>query len=130
MTIFTDPQRDKDKRLLGYYVDNKAKIPAPGDLKGNAQVRFLTAKQEPPVVGRDTVTTTLYVRNEHDYAMELKPTTTDPDLTITQYPHFLEPDKMGKVELTFKPSAERIAPLSASWDFIKIVYAKEDQPQA
>ena len=111
--------------LLEYYKDKQAKEKIDSDLRGNAQIKLLEPKQDPPVVGRDVITKTFYVRNEHDYPMGLEPTTTDADVIITDYPRYLEPDQIGKVELVFKPAPERLKPLDASWDFIKTVYHRE-----
>lgn len=99
--------------LLAYYKDKQGKQP----------LDILTFEGEPPVVGRDQVRSTIWVRNEHEYPMELKPITADPDLKVTKYPKYLEPDKIGEVELTFFPSKDRIKPLSGTaFDFVKIVY--------
>jgi hypothetical protein len=56
--------------------------------------------------------------------MGLEPHTTDRDLTITEYPEFLEPNQIGKVVLTFTPSEDRVNPIEhGSWDFTKVVYS-------
>jgi hypothetical protein len=112
-------------RLLSYYYDIEATKMLPQDAFGNFKVEFiLGAGQSPPVAGRDSIYTTVYVRNDHHYPMELKPMTIDKDLTISEYPDFLEPGEIGKVTFTFSPSEDRIKPLEGgSWDFIKIVYS-------
>jgi hypothetical protein len=108
--------------LLAYYHDAEAKKKLPQDGNGNFKVEFGSAA--PPVAGRDSVYTTIFVRNEHHYPMELKPVTLDEDLKITDYPEFLEPGETGKVTLAFSPSEDRIKPLEGgSWDFTKIVYS-------
>lgn len=113
-------------RLLSYFYDAAAEKPLPQDRLGNYTVDFTAdIKDNPPVAGVDTVTTTAYVRNDHAYPMELKPVTLDRDLAIVEYPEFLEPGEVGLVRFAFAPSAERIKPLEGgSWDFTKIVYSK------
>jgi hypothetical protein len=115
-----------NNKLLSYFYDAEAKQKLPQDRSGNYNVDFgPQAREHPPVAGEDTVTTTVYVRNEHEYPMELKPSTIDKDLTITEYPEFLEPGEVGLVKFAFSPSADRIKPLEGgSWDFTKIVYTK------
>ena len=113
--------------LLSYYYDASATKPLPQDVTtGNYEVDFgPEVRENPPIAGLDTVTTTVYVRNDHQYPMELKPMTLDKDLTITEYPEFLEPQEIGLVRFAFAPSADRIKPLEGgSWDFTKVVYSK------
>jgi hypothetical protein len=113
--------------LLSYYYDADAKTRLPQDAAtGNYLVDFGTeARENPPIAGIDTVTTTVYVRNDHNYPMELKPLTLDKDLTITEYPDLLEPGEIGLVKFAFAPSANRIKPLEGgSWDFTMVVYSK------
>lgn len=111
------------KSLLVYYYDAEAKQMLPKDPLGNFKVAFDSGN--PPVAGRDSISTTFYVKNAHHYPMELEPKTSDPDLTITEYPEFLEPEEIGRVTLRFSPSQDRIKPLEGScWDFTKIVYSK------
>lgn len=106
--------------LLAYYHDVEAKKKLPQDGNGNFKVDF--GSENPPVAGRDSITTTIFVRNEHHYPMELQPVTIDNDLKITEWPEFLEPGDIGKVTLAFSPSEDRIKPLEGgSWDFTKIV---------
>lgn len=109
--------------LLVYYQDAEASKKLPQDSHGNFKVDF--GKQEhPPRAGLDSIYTSIYVRNVHHYPMELQPVTIDNDLTITEYPEFLEPGESGKVTLCFSPSANRVKPLEGgSWDFTKIVYS-------
>lgn len=115
--------------LLAFYKDKQGREPVDSDLRGNSDLTFPKTKQgDWAVVGRDTVEMTVYVRNEHRHAMELRPISIDPDMTIVEYPRFLKPDDMGKVVLSFHPSADRIDPLTGKWDFEKVVYGKE-QPQ-
>lgn len=111
--------------LLSYYYDAQAQHRLPETTDGNFLVDFgPAARENPPVAGQDTVTTTVYVRNDHIYPMELKPQTLDPDLHITEYPEFLEPNEVGLVRFAFSPSADRIKPLEGgSWDFAKIIYS-------
>lgn len=107
--------------LLAYYHDSEANKQLPKDTNGNFKVKFESV--EIPRAGLDSVYTSIYVRNEHHYPMELRPQTLDPDLKITEYPDFLEPGEIGKVTLAFSPSADRVRPLEGgSWDFVKIVY--------
>ena len=110
--------------LLAYYYDANAKQKLPTDSLGNFIVDFgPDARKNPPRAGIDSVHTSIYVRNEHHFPMELKPVTMDNDLTITEYPEFLEPGQVGKVTLTFSPPEDRIKPLEGgSWDFTKVVY--------
>ena len=112
--------------LLAYYYDAKATIKLPQDTQGNFEVDFgIAARENPPVAGQDTITTEVYVRNEHVYPMELRPMTLDKDLTITEYPEFLEPQEIGLVRFAFAPSANRIKPLEGgSWSFTMVVYSK------
>lgn len=109
--------------LLAYYYDAQATMMLPRDPVGNFKVNF-PADVKPPRAGIDSIHTSFYVKNEHHYPMELKPQTTDPDLSITEYPEFLEPAEIAKVTLTFSPSVDRIKPLEGGvWDFTKIVYS-------
>ena len=112
--------------LLSYFYDAEAKKRLPQDKTGNYSVDFgAEIREHPPVAGVDTVTTEVYVRNDHLYPMELKPMTLDKDLTISKYPDFLEPGEVGLVQFSFSPSEDRIKPLEGgSWDFTKIVYSK------
>lgn len=112
--------------LLSYFYDAAASKELPQDRLGNYNVDFgPEVKANPPVAGEDTVTTTVYVRNDHQFPMELKPMTLDKDLTITEYPEFLEPGGIGLVRFAFSPSIDRIRPLEGgSWDFTKVVYSK------
>lgn len=112
--------------LLSYYYDADAKKKLPQDNTGSYTVDFTADVHEnPPVAGVDTVTTVAYVRNDTQYPMELKPMTLDKDLTITEYPEYLEPGEIGLVRFAFAPSVDRIKPLEGgSWDFTKIVYSK------
>ena len=113
-----------DHNLLSYYYDAKATKPLPQDSSGSFSIEFFDAQENPPVAGQDTVTTDVYVRNDHKWPMELFPMTLDKDLTITQYPDFLEPGEMGLVRFAFSPSADRIRPFEGGcWDFTKIVYS-------
>lgn len=114
----------KDKRnLLAYYFDAAGKEMLPRDPIGNFKADF--GKNSIPRAGIDSVSSSFYVKNVHHFPMELVPRTSDPDLTITEYPEFLEPEQIEKITLTFKPSADRINPLVGGvWDFDKIVYAK------
>jgi hypothetical protein len=116
-------QQRKNRILLAYYHDPETKLKLPVDSSGNFKVDFGNeVKDNPPRAGIDSVYTTIYVKNEHHYAMELKPQTLDSDLKITEYPEFLEPNEVGKVTLSFSPSADRTKPLEGgSWDFTKIV---------
>jgi hypothetical protein len=117
----------EEPALLSYYYDADAKDKLPQDAAtGNYQVDFgVEVRENPPIAGVDTVTTTVYVRNDHQYPMELKPLTLDKDLTITEYPDLLEPGEIGLVRFAFAPSANRIKPLEGgSWDFTKVVYSK------
>ena len=114
------------KWLLSYFYDAEAKKPLPRDDQGNYTVDFgPETRKNPPVAGQSSVTTIAYVRNEHDFPMELRPMTLDKDLTIPEYPEFLEPGQVGKVTFAFAPSIDRIKPLTGgSWDFTKIIYNK------
>lgn len=109
--------------LLAYYYDADAKKKLPTDGSGNFKVDFgPDVQKNPPRAGIDSVYTSIYVKNEHHYPMELKPVTIDEDLKITEYPEFLEVNEVGKVTLSFSPSEDRIKPLEGgSWDFLKIV---------
>ena len=112
---------------MDYHYYASATKPLPQDTtKGNYEVDFGTeVRKNPPVAGVDTVTTECYVKNEHEYPMELIPMTLDLDLKITEYPQFLEPGEIGLVRFAFAPSANRINPLEGgSWDFTKVVYSK------
>ena len=115
----------EQQQLLSYFYDADAKKRLPQDNQGNYTVDFgPAARANPPVAGVDTVTTTVYVRNEHEYPMELRPMTLDPDLVISKYPDFLEPGEIGLVTFAFSPSETRVKPLTGgSWDFTKIVYS-------
>jgi hypothetical protein len=109
--------------LLEYFRDELNNDRLPQDSHGNFKVDFGKV-DNPPRAGLDSIYTTLYVRNAHHYPMELRPVTLDKDLTITEYPEFLEPGQSGKVVLQFSPSADRIKPLEGGqWDFEKIVYS-------
>lgn len=123
--------------LLAYYYDADAKNKLPTDAQGNFKVDFgkrvdsmgnfkvSFGNVEPPRAGIDSIYQSIYVKNVHHYPMELRPVTLDKDLTITEYPEFLEPDEIGKVTLAFSPSEDRIKPLEGgSWDFEKIVLPK------
>lgn len=115
-----------NKRLLSYYYDANAEQELPTDRLGNYNVEFgPDVMANPPVAGQDTVSTVVYVRNDHQYPMELRPMTLDKDLAIIEYPDFLEPGEIALVRFAFAPSADRIKPLEGgSWDFTKIVYSK------
>lgn len=109
--------------LLAYYHDVETNNKLSQDGSGNFKVDFGKLDQ-PPRAGIDSIYTSIYVKNVHHYPMELKPVTMDADLTITEYPEFLEPNESGKVTLCFSPSEDRIKPLEGgSWDFTKIVYS-------
>jgi hypothetical protein len=54
--------------------------------------------------------------------MFLDPVTTDPDLSITEYPAQIQPNQIARVTFVFRPGPERITPLNARWDFEKTVY--------
>lgn len=114
------------KPLLSYYYDEDGKKPLKSDGKGNYEVDFgPEARKNPPIAGVTSISTVVYMKNDHDYPMELKPSTLDKDLTITEYPEFLEPGQIGRVTFAFSPSIDRIKPLlGGSWDFSKIVYSK------
>ena len=121
MTSTTNP-------LLSYYYDADATKPLPQDATtGNYEVDFgpEVRAHGPPICGVDTITTTCYVKNDHKFPMELRPSTLDKDLTITEYPEFLDPGEVGLVRFAFSPSADRISPLvGGSWDFAQVVYSK------
>ena len=104
-------------KLLQYYTDISAKYPADTDEKGNIKLNF----EETPIQGRES-STTIYVKNSHTYPMYLDPVTTDPDLSIVRYPSQIKPDEVAPVTFVFRPKADRITPLHASWDFEKTVY--------
>lgn len=109
--------------LLVYYKDEKLAQRLEQDSLGNFKVNFGKV-ETPPRAGIDSIYTSIYVKNEHHYPMELQPVTIDSDLTITEYPDFLEPGESGKVTLCFSPSQYRIKPLEGGcWDFTKIVYS-------
>jgi len=113
-------------KLLSYYYDAAAKKPLPRDDKGTYTLDFgEEALRNPPIAGETSVTTVVYVQNDFQYPMELRPVTLDKDLTISEYPQFLEPGEVGLTRFTFAPSADRVKPLTGgNWDFTKIVYAK------
>jgi len=104
-------------RLLQYFLDISAKQPAETDDKGNIKLNF----EEIPIQGRES-STTIYDKNSHSYPMYLEPVTTDPELQIVRYPSQIKPDEVAPVTFVFKPKADRITPLHASWDFDKTVY--------
>ena len=104
-------------RLLQYFLDISAKQPAETDDKGNIKLNF----EEIPIQGRES-STTIYVKNSHSYPMYLDPVTTDPDLSITEYPAQIQPNQIARVTFVFRPGPERITPLNARWDFEKTVY--------
>jgi|SRR5215831_3087678 len=109
-------------KLLAYYADEKADYELPSDDAGNYNIDF--GSDAKPRAGIDSVHKTIWVKNVHHYPMELQPSTTDPDLSITEYPEFLEPNQIARVTLTFSPNELRDKPLQGgSWDFTKIVYA-------
>jgi hypothetical protein len=112
--------------LLAYFADANAEYMLASDANGNFKVDFgPDVMKNPPRAGIDSVHKTVYVKNVHHFPMELRPYTLDDDLTITEYPEFLEPGQTGKVTLTFSPSEDRIKPLEGgSWDFTKVVYAR------
>lgn len=111
--------------LLAYFFDSNGEKMLPRDGNGNFKVEF-SKTEKPPRAGLDTIYTSIYVRNDHHYPMELQPVTIDADLQITEWPEFLEPGDIGKVTLAFSPAADRIKPLEGgSWDFTKIVYSKQ-----
>jgi hypothetical protein len=113
-------------KLLSYYYDASAKKPLLQDDKGNYTLDFgEIAQKNPPIAGETSITTVVYVQNDHEYPMELRPVTLDKDLTISEYPQFLEPGEIGLARFTFAPSADRVKPLEGgTWDFTKIVYSK------
>jgi hypothetical protein len=114
-------------KLLSYYYDATATKELPHDNSGNYTIDFGAEIMDnsPPIAGRDTVSTAVYVKNTHLYPMELKPMTLDKDLSIIEYPQFLDPGEIALVRFAFTPSADRIKPLEGgSWDFTKIVYSK------
>jgi hypothetical protein len=104
-------------KLLQYYLDISAKEPAQTDDKGNIKLNF----EEIPIQGRES-SSTIYVKNSHDFPMFLDPVTTDPDLSITEYPAQIQPNQIARVTFVFRPGPERITPLNARWDFEKTVY--------
>ena len=113
-------------KLLSYYYDASAKKSLPCDEKGNYILDFgEEALKHPPIAGETSVTTIVYLQNNHKYPMELRPVTLDKDLTISEYPEFLEPGEIGLARFTFAPSADRVKPLTGgNWDFTKIIYSK------
>lgn len=116
-------RKEDQKSLLIYYYDAECNLMLPRDPLGNFKATMDC--KTPPRAGIDSVHTSFYVKNDHHFPMELKPETSDPDLSVTEYPEFLEPEEIGKVTLTFTPSKDRIKPLEGgSWDFTKIVYSK------
>ena len=120
-------EQEQQGQLLSYYYDADATKPLPQDTQGNYQVDFGAEilDKGPPIAGVDTLTTTCYMKNDHQYPMELKPMTLDKDLTIPEWPEFLEPGEVGLVRFAFAPSANRVKPLEGgSWDFTKVVYSK------
>lgn len=114
-------------KLLSYFYDKEATKSLPTDIQGNYSVDFgPEARKNPPVAGRDTITTIAYVRNDHpdQVPMELRPSSMDPDLKIIEYPEYLEPGEIGRVTFAFSPSADRIKPfIGGAWDFHKVVYS-------
>jgi hypothetical protein len=104
-------------KLLQYYLDISGREPAATDEKGNIKLNF----EETPIQGRES-STTIYVKNSHSYPMYLDPVTTDPDLAIIRYPSQIKPDEIAPVTFIFRPKADRITPLHASWDFEKTIY--------
>jgi len=115
--------------LLAYYYDLETKYKLEQDSIGNFKLDFASTKLQEqdsltiPRAGKDSVYRSIYVKNQHHYPMELRPVTIDKDLRITEWPEFLEPQQVGKVTLSFSPSADRIKPLEGgSWDFELIVY--------
>ena len=110
--------------LLVYYYDAACQQMLPRDALGNFKVTF-SSNEPPPIAGQTSIRTSFYVRNEHHYPIELKPLTSDPDLSISEYPDFLEPQESAKVTLTFSPAEDRIKPLEGGcWDFTKVVHPK------
>jgi hypothetical protein len=115
------------KLLLSYYYDAQATKELPRDQSGNYTIDFGAEIMDnsPPIAGRDTISTAVYVKNTHQYPMELKPVTLDKDLSIIEYPQFLDPGEIALVRFAFTPSIDRIKPLEGgTWDFTKIVYSK------
>jgi hypothetical protein len=112
-------------QLLAYYADANAEYQLSHDDAGHYDVDFgADADAHPPRAGIDSIHKTIWVKNIHHYPMGLEPHTTDKDLTITEYPDFLEPGQIGKVTLTFSPSEDRIKPLEGGvFDFTKVVYS-------
>jgi hypothetical protein len=109
--------------LLSYYYDAHATKKLPTDNLGNYKVAFFDPSQKIAVAGISSVYATIYVRNDNFYPMELIPKTIVPDLRVTEWPEFLEPNEVGKVVLAFSPSADRTVPLEGgSWDFDLVVY--------
>jgi hypothetical protein len=104
-------------KLLQYYRDAQGSQKADTDDKGNVLLHF----DEIPIQGRES-RASLWVKNEHDYPIMLKPVTTDPDLSIIHYPSNIQPKEIDLVTFVFKPGLERITPLKAGWDFEKTVY--------
>jgi hypothetical protein len=117
---------NNNNNLLSYFYDASAKKPLIQDDKGNYTLDFgEQAQKNPPIAGETSISTVVYVQNDHDYPLELRPSVLDKDLSITEYPEFLEPGEIGLARFTFAPSADRIRPLEGgSWDFTKIVYTK------
>jgi hypothetical protein len=107
--------------LLAYYYDAQANKKLQTDNIGNYKVEFDPSVK--PVAGVSSAYASIWVQNQHHYPMELIPKTIDPDLRITEWPQFLEPNEVGKVVLAFSPSADRIKPLEGgSWDFELVVW--------
>ena len=116
-SINKPPWEERQPKLLEYFIDSNAKTPAETDDKGNVRLRFA----EIPIQGRES-RTELYVKNTHDYPMQLEAVTTDPDLHIGSYPRRLLPKEIQRVVFIFSPKPDRITPLNASWDFEKTIY--------
>src|SRR6266487_6400718 len=97
-----------NESLLAYYYDSEAEYKLEQDSIGNFKLDFASTKLQEhdtliPRAGKDSVYRSIYVKNQHHYPMKLIPKTIDPDLKITEWPEFLEPQQVGKVTLAFSP---------------------------
>lgn len=99
-------------------MDQQLKKPAPMDKNGNLALNFGVVLQG------STKNIRLYAKNNISYPIQLEPIISDPaeqDLKIRRYPNILQAGEVAPIDVAFTPDLDRIAPLSCTFDFRKVI---------
>jgi len=110
----------RSHKVIQYYLDPDKRQVAPTDDSGNLMLNFGTVLQGEAKKIR------LYAHNTIEFPMQLEPLIEDgePDLKITNYPSILREGEVAPVDIVFSPDPDRVSPLSAGFDFRKIILTK------